>query len=170
MQSISPFGPFKLSPVTLPLRHVHWQRVCALAASHPSWPSHTSGLVPSLSEKSSPSCCTMLWPDRCSFILCISPRRWCSGRRPEPVRAPQHRMDSAPGIPTRHPLVGRSPPRGSLGIQYPDHVRTAASNVGKSLPPPPILLENEAAAANFVGKWGHRRQFCRKMRPPPPFS
>ena len=36
--------------------------------------------------------------------------------------------------------------------QYPDHVRTAASNVAKSLSPPPILLENEAAAANFVGK------------------
>ena len=30
--------------------------------------------------------------------------------------------------------------------QYPDHVRTAANNVAKSLPPPPILLENEAAA------------------------
>ena len=40
----------------------------------------------------------------------------------------------------------------SLFIQYPDHVRTAASNVAKSLPPPPILLENEAAAANFEGK------------------
>ena len=24
-------------------------------------------------------------------------------------------------------------------LQYPDHVRTAASNVAKSLPPPPIL-------------------------------
>ena len=36
--------------------------------------------------------------------------------------------------------------------QYPDHVRIAASNVAKSLPLPPILLENEAAAANFVGK------------------
>ena len=47
-------------------------------------------------------------------------------------------------------------------IQYPDHVRTAASNVAKSLPPPPILLENEAAAANFVGKWGCRRHFLRE--------
>ena len=36
--------------------------------------------------------------------------------------------------------------------QYPNHVRTAASNVTKSLPLPPILWENEAAAANFVGK------------------
>ena len=34
--------------------------------------------------------------------------------------------------------------------QYPDHVRTAASNVAKSANP------------------CHRRQFCRKMRPPPP--
>ena len=45
---------------------------------------------------------------------------------------------------------------------------SAASNVAKSLLLLSILLENEAAAANFVGKWGHRRQFCRKMRPPPP--
>ena len=41
-------------------------------------------------------------------------------------------------------------------FQYAHHVRTAASNVAKSLPPLPILLENEAAAANFVGKWGRR--------------
>ena len=27
----------------------------------------------------------------------------------------------------------------ALSIQYPDHVRTAASNVAISLPPPPIL-------------------------------
>ena len=26
-----------------------------------------------------------------------------------------------------------------VSVQYPDHVRTAASNVAKSLPPPPIL-------------------------------
>ena len=49
------------------------------------------------------------------------------------------------------------------GAQYPDHVRTAASNVAKFLPPLPILLENEAAAAaNFVGKWGRRRHFLRE--------
>ena len=28
--------------------------------------------------------------------------------------------------------------------------------------PPSILLENEATAANFVGKWGHRRHFLRE--------
>ena len=37
-------------------------------------------------------------------------------------------------------------------FQYPDHVKTAASNIAKSLPPPPISWENEAAATNFVGK------------------
>ena len=40
----------------------------------------------------------------------------------------------------------------SVNTQYPDHVRKTASNVAKSLPPPPILQENEAAATNFVGK------------------
>ena len=36
--------------------------------------------------------------------------------------------------------------------QYPEHVRIAASNVAKSLPPLPILQQNEATGANFVGK------------------
>ena len=27
----------------------------------------------------------------------------------------------------------------ALSIQYPDHIRTAASNVAISMPPPPIL-------------------------------
>ena len=37
--------------------------------------------------------------------------------------------------------------------QYPDHVRTAASNVSKSLPPiSEENIQNKAAADNFVGK------------------
>ena len=49
--------------------------------------------------------------------------------------------------------------RGDPMNQYPDHVRTT-----------PVMLPNPCRATNFVGKWGHRRQFCRKMRLLLPFS
>ena len=66
VQSILPSKPFTCRTAT---------SSCTQTTSQCVTPSHTSGLVPLLSERSSQSFYTTLWSDRCSFILCISPRR-----------------------------------------------------------------------------------------------
>ena len=57
----------------------------------------------------------------------------------------------------RRTCGARASHHGTLGQNYPDHVRTSASNVTKYWLPPPILKENEATNTIFLEKSPGRR-------------